>query len=196
MSASLLCNLRETTDKLIYGLSLPRQAAGMANDSTDVTEIAVLLMQAERMPENLGDVLDDIIFLGQGLQSILALSASRVTCVIERIVQRSSRSPKTSITHAEKERRKALLVAILTRSLQRLEEWMSEFANKPDVNFTVGRDRYTPLMLAAMRGDMEVVRILVEKMKANKHAKTYRGDKSAADLAEDEEIKRYLSAQG
>ncbi|EKX45390.1 hypothetical protein GUITHDRAFT_163268 [Guillardia theta CCMP2712] len=107
---------------------------------------------------------------------------------------RSAVASPTTVDDAEKERRKALLVAILTRSLQRLEEWMSEFANKPDVNFTVGRDRYTPLMLAAMRGDMEVVRILVERLKANKHAKTYRGDKSAADLAEDEEIKRYLSA--
>ena len=109
---------------------------------------------------------------------------------------RSAVASPTSVDDEEKERRKALLVAILTRSLQSLEEWMSKFANKPDVNFTVGKDRYSPLMLAAMRGDMEVVRALVEKMRANKLATTHRSGKSAADFAEDEEIKRYLSAQG
>ena len=81
-------------------------------------------------------------------------------------------------------RRKFLLQAIFKCSLEELEGWAKSAvsAEAKDVNFTVGVQKYTPLMLAVARGNLDVIKYLVEKLDARKDAKDTK-EQTAQDMA-------------
>mmetsp|Transcript_15663 Transcript_15663/g.52422 ORF Transcript_15663/g.52422 Transcript_15663/m.52422 type:complete len:199 (-) Transcript_15663:133-729(-) len=97
-------------------------------------------------------------------------------------------------------RRKSLLKAIFQRSLEELKEWEKNEASTEakDVNFTVGVQKYTPLMLAVARGNLDVIKYLVENLNARKDAKDTK-EQTAQDLAKThnvpnaDEIVKFLS---
>eukprot|EP00960_Hanusia_phi_P055677 763032-Hanusia_phi.AAC.2 len=145
----------------------------------------------------LDDFLDEANRLATGLRCATSLlTAITLTCHTVKRTRSATRGPaarRDLLSEEEKKRRKALLRAIYYRSIDDLKKWRNTYSDRT-VDFPVGKELLTPLMLAALRGDMEVVRYLVETLEARKWTKTYDRKRTAADMTEDPEMKEYLSA--